>query len=143
MYILVEIFEFIDSVIRDVGRCKESLIYKLIEKLLKKNDEDLFIGIPVFVLFNNMPEKNIIHYIDIIRYDHCKYSIVYDERNEMFVFKGVSELFYGMKEIFRKINLIYDDDVFIQDRLKQIKLFLQIVKQSIALDDLCESFSSL
>jgi hypothetical protein len=141
MYIIVELFEFFDKVVNNDHTFRQSMIYKFIEVMLNRHRDDVNIGIPIFVIFHNIQENVIQDYIDIIRFDHSKYNVVYDEFHEVFVFKGLNNLFYGLKEIFQKIHLIYENDLIIHENLKKIRLFINQVRQLLVMDDLCDAFN--
>ena len=67
---------------------------------------------------------------------------VYDKNIECIVFKGVNNLFFGIKEILKKINTEYPNDCIVLDNLNKIQIFLKLVKGSMEMDDLCEILNS-
>jgi hypothetical protein len=141
MYIIVELFEFIDTVINDIHAIQQNMIYKFIQVMLNRHRDNVNIGIPIFVVFHNIQENVIQDYIDIIRFDHSKHNVVYDEFHEVFVFQGVNNLFYGLKEIYQKIHMIYENDLIINENITKIKLFIKQVRQSFVMDNLCDAFN--
>lgn len=139
MYIIVEIFEFIDCILNNIHSCKEKALFKFLEYLVYKKHTN--IGIPTFVLFENVSDKSTKDFIDCIRYDTIKYNPVYDELNDIFVFGNVNDLFFGLREIYKKLHLIYPENIFIKERYQCTRDCLDTIKHNVYLDELCDAFS--
>lgn len=133
MYIISELFDFIEKCITDLDNAKNTHLYKIINNIINNTSPNVEIGIPYFILF----EENL-DYIDIIRHDFVKHNPVYDDESKCFVFKGINRMFYGTKEILKKIHIEYPNDTVILDNLNKIEIFLKIANDSICMDDLCE-----
>ena len=134
MYIIAELFDFIEKVIVNVELSKQCSLYKLIDKIIHTNPDNCNLAVPAFILFDSTNSN----YIEIIQYDHITYNPVYDENIECFVFKGVNNLFFGIKEILKKIHAEYPNDCIVMDNLNKIQIFLKLVKGSMEMDDLCD-----
>ena len=133
MYILTELFDFIEKCITDLEMGKATHMYRIIHNIIMNKSEDVELAIPSFVLFDTN-----VDYIEIIRHDFVKFNPVYDDAIECFVFKGINKLFYGTKDILKKIHSEYPNDMFISDNLHKINLFLKIASDYISIDELCD-----
>ena len=132
IYIIAELFEFIEKVITDLDEAKQSPIYKILFNITNYSVYGN-VAIPTFVLFHEN-----VNYVEIIKNDFVKYNPVYNDEIDCFVFKGINNLFYGVKEILKKIHNEYPNDCFILDNLNKIEIFLKLVHNSINMDDLCD-----
>jgi hypothetical protein len=108
-------------------------MYRIIHNIIKNKSNYIELAIPSFVLF----DENV-DYIDMIRNDYVKYNPVYDDEIECFVFKGVNNLFLGIKEILKKIHTECPNDPYIMDHLNKIEIFLKIANYTIDMDELCD-----
>ena len=136
MYIIAEFFDFVNSVIKNLEESKQNSIYKVLEHIIKRDSENVEIAIPVYILFGDN-----LDYVDIVRNDYVKFHPVYNDLIECFVFKGINSLFFGILEIFKKINKEYPNDQMVSDHLREMKLFMTIVKDSISMEELCDAMS--
>jgi hypothetical protein len=137
MLILVDLFEFVEFLCtHGPEKSKEKPFYKLIEHILKKLP-NFSCAVPYFILFENE------EFIDLIRHDHVKYNPIYDENISSFIFNNIHDLFYGIFEILKKINYEYPNVMEVEDKYTKMKLFLNIVENTVNMNDLCELFTTL
>lgn len=135
MYILTELFDFMEKCIMNIELGKMTHMYRIIYNIISNKSENVEVAIPSFVLFDSN-----VDYIEIIRHDFVKFNPVYDDQIECFVFKGINKLFYGIKEMLKKIHTEYPNDAFISDNLNTIDNFLKVARESICMDELCDVF---
>lgn len=130
--ILADLFEFIDYVcMHGPEKSKEKPFYKLIQNILTKSSE-FKCGIPYFILFENED------FVDLIKYDYVKYNPVYDETLSCIVFNNIHDLFYGIREVLKKVHQEYPNEQDVKDNYEKIRIFLSIVESSLNMDELCD-----
>lgn len=138
MYILVELFSFIDLVCTEgILHAKESAFYKLIATLVNHESEKPVYGIPYYILFENT------EYIDIIMHDHIIPTISYDATSQCFVFLSMQDTFDGIVAIFKKILEEYPQDVEIRNKLQRVEICLSMVNTFMDMDELSDSLSDM
>ena len=136
---MAEIFIFMENfVCNGTSESKKSYTYKLITHILTEMESTpVELGVPYFALFGDETD-----YVDRVVHDYVGCSISYNELLKSFIFKDINDMFYGCKAILKKINLEVPNDVFIQDRLQTITSFLDMVHNTIAMDELCDTLKA-
>lgn len=121
-----------------ISESKNSYTYKMISHILSEMpNTPVELGIPYFALFDTETD-----YIDRVIHDYIPHSVSYNKELKSFIFKDVNDLFYGCKSILTKINREVPSDLFVEERLSTIRAFLDMVENSIAMDELCDALKS-
>lgn len=132
MIILADLFEFIDYVcIHGPEMCKDKPFYRMIENILTRMP-NFKCAIPYFILFENRD------LIDLIKHDYVKYNPIYDENTSCIIFSNIHDMFYGIREILKKVAEEYPNELGVKDNYDKMKIFISIVENAMNMEELCD-----
>ena len=121
---------------KGVEYSKETMEYKLFCEIVSNSIEPLYkFAVPYFNLFDD--DKY------IITVKTCsKKNITFDKNLKCYIFKNLSDCFYGTSNILKILRENYPEDIKIEEKYNTVCHSISLIETSIELDDVYSKLSS-